>query len=611
MSPPLLKLDNIALTFGGKPLLTDANLSVSAEDKIALVGRNGAGKSTLLKIAAGIMPEDNGEIFRHPRSKIGYLEQSPSFQGYTDIKSYLLDGFYVEDVRHKISILLEKFSLKPDMILSNLSGGEARKVAIIRFLVQDYDVLLLDEPTNHLDLQMIEWLEKELIAKKTALVIISHDRYFLEKITNKIVWLERGVTKEYSKGFAFFETWKEKLFEEEVRQHHKLERKLVSEEDWLRYGVSGRRKRNVKRLDDLHELRKQVKQVTPVQKLTDINFGSSNNHASKLVIEAKNIFKSYGERCLIKNFSIRILRNDRVGVVGANGVGKTTLLSLLTQKILPDSGNVRMGKQLEVASLAQMRAFEPGESLSNYLTDGRGHNLVVNGEEKHITSYMKAFSFLAEQMNTPVEVLSGGEKARLLLARLLSRPANFLVLDEPTNDLDMETLDFVEDLVCQFQGTVFIISHDRGFLDRTVNKLLVAEGDGSWTEYAGGYTDMLKQRGVNSLITNKDNKLNKKVKKTADKDTVSKTAAPKSAEKLSFKDQFLLDKLPQEIDELTIQIAEIERKLTEGNLYEKNREAFFNLSKDLDIKKQSLDEKENQWIVIEMKREALELERKK
>lgn len=600
MAPPLLRLDNIFVTFGGTPLLSDASLSVSEGDRIALVGRNGSGKSTLLKIAAGLVEPTGGEIFRHPSSTIRYLPQTPDMDGFKTVRDYVAAGLGPADDIHRVAYMLDHLGLTGDEDPKNLSGGEARRAALARVIAPQPDILLLDEPTNHLDLTTIEWLEGELNQIRSAIVLISHDRRFLENVSRSTVWLDRGETKRLGKGFGFFEEWRDKLLEEEERQQQKLGRQIEREEHWLRYGVTARRKRNVRRLDDLQKLRQQYRGYRGPQGNVVLET-SDSQESGKLVIEAKNISKAYNGRTLVDNFSTRIQRGDRVGLVGPNGVGKTTLLSMLNGLLPPDTGTVKLGQNLEIATLDQKRSLDETETLAHYLTDGRGDSVIVNGEQRHVVSYMKDFLFQPEQARTPIKELSGGERARLMLARVLSRPANLLILDEPTNDLDMETLDLLQELVAGFSGTVILVSHDRDFLDRTVTTVLAPEGNGCWLQYAGGYSDMIAQRKGVEVTKNKTEK------------TVSSSVSPEpqrekrtEKQKLSYKQKFALEKLPLEIDELHKLIGALEKEFSDPQLYMKDEKRFHELSQLLDKKRTELSKKEEEWLELEMLREEIE-----
>lgn len=600
MAPPLLRLDNIFVTFGGTPLLSDASLSVSEGDRIALVGRNGSGKSTLLKIAAGLVEPTGGEIFRHPSSTIRYLPQTPDMDGFKTVRDYVAAGLGPADDIHRVAYMLDHLGLTGDEDPKNLSGGEARRAALARVIAPQPDILLLDEPTNHLDLTTIEWLEGELNQIRSAIVLISHDRRFLENVSRSTVWLDRGETKRLGKGFGFFEEWRDKLLEEEERQQQKLGRQIEREEHWLRYGVTARRKRNVRRLDDLQKLRQQYRGYRGPQGNVVLET-SDSQESGKLVIEAKNISKAYNGRTLVDNFSTRIQRGDRVGLVGPNGVGKTTLLSMLNGLLPPDTGTVKLGQNLEIATLDQKRSLDETETLAHYLTDGRGDSVIVNGEQRHVVSYMKDFLFQPEQARTPIKELSGGERARLMLARVLSRPANLLILDEPTNDLDMETLDLLQELVAGFSGTVILVSHDRDFLDRTMTTVLAPEGNGRWLQYAGGYSDMIAQRRGVEVTKNKAEKT-----VSSSISTVSQREKRTEKQKLSYKQKFALEKLPLEIDELHKLTESLEKEFSDPQLYMKDEKRFHELSQLLDKKRTELSKKEEEWLELEMLREEIE-----
>lgn len=498
MAPPILKLDDIFLSFGGAPLLAGAGMQVEPGDRICLVGRNGSGKSTLMKIAAGMVEPQSGEVFRHPSSTIRYLEQAPDFADYSTVQAYAEAGLGPGDDPYRVTYLLEHLGLTGQEHPNTLSGGESRRAALARVMAPEPDILMLDEPTNHLDLPTIEWLEEELRKTRSALVVISHDRRFLEKVSNATVWLDRGTSRRLNRGFGEFEAWRDEVLEAEELEQHKLGKAIEREEHWLRYGVTARRKRNMRRLGELQTMRGNYRGHKGPQGTVQASV-SEGRESGKLVIEAENITKSYDERIIVAPFSIRVHRGDCIGLVGPNGAGKTTLLKMLTGQLAPDTGTVKLGTNLEIATLDQKREdLDPEDTLSHYLTDGRGETLLVNGEQRHVAGYMKDFLFQPEQIRTPIRNLSGGERARLMLARIMARPSNLLILDEPTNDLDIETLDLLQEIVAGYTGTVILVSHDRDFLDRTVTSTIAPANpdapDGRWIEYAGGYTDMLAQR---------------------------------------------------------------------------------------------------------------------
>ncbi|MCV3238838.1 ABC-F family ATP-binding cassette domain-containing protein [Mesorhizobium sp. ZC-5] len=604
MAPPLLRLDDIKLTFGGTPLLDGAALSASAGDKIALVGRNGSGKSTLLKIAAGMIEPQDGEVFRQPSATIRYLPQAPDMEGFATVRAYVEAGLGPADDPHRVTYLLDHLGLTGEEKPDDLSGGEARRAALAKVMAPEPDILLLDEPTNHLDLQVIEWLEDELIRSSSAIIVISHDRRFLERVSRATVWLDRGQTKRLDKGFGHFEEWRDVILEEEEREQHKLGRQIVREEHWLRYGVTARRKRNMRRLGELQTMRQRFRGHRGAEGLANM-VASEAAESGKLVLEARNISKSFGDLVVVKDFSTRIQRGDRIGLVGPNGAGKTTLLKMLTGELAPDTGSIRLGTNLEIATLDQKReAVDPQETLAHYLTDGRGETVVVNGEERHVVSWMKDFLFKPEMARTPVRELSGGERARLILARVLARPANLLVLDEPTNDLDMETLELLQELVAGFAGTVILVSHDRDFLDRTVTSTIAPDGGGRWIEYAGGYADMLAQRGGTKLDDRKAARARTAVSEGA---TTAKPEAPKgAAKKLSFKQKFALEQLPTRMAAVSASIARLENNIADPAFYERDPKGFQKTIAALDKERETLVALEEEWLELEMLREEVE-----
>jgi ATP-binding cassette subfamily F protein uup len=498
MPPPLLLLQDISLTFGVTPLLSGAALAIAAGDRICLVGRNGSGKSTLLRIAAGLVQADTGERFAQPGATIQYLPQEPDLAGFATTLAYVEAGFdATADGRHRALYLLKELGLSGDEDPMSLSGGEARRAALARGLAPSPDILLLDEPTNHLDLPGIEWLERELAGLRAGIVLISHDRRLLERFSRSTVWLDRGVTRVLDEGFSAFEAWRDAVLAQEAHEQRKLGRKIAMEEDWLRYGVTARRTRNQRRLAELHALRRKRRERRGATGTARLEAAQADL-SGRLVAAAENISKAYGDHLVVRNFSVRVMRGDRVGIVGPNGAGKTTLLNLLTGVVSPDAGEVRLGTNLVQVTLDQRReSLDPEQGLAEALTGG-GDTVTAGGQSRHVIGYMKDFLFRPEQARTPVGVLSGGERARLTLARAFARPCNLLVLDEPTNDLDLETLDLLQEQLAEYPGTVLLVSHDRDFLDRVVTSTIAADGNGRWVEYAGGYTDMLAQRAAGS-----------------------------------------------------------------------------------------------------------------
>ncbi|HWA20586.1 MAG TPA: ABC-F family ATP-binding cassette domain-containing protein [Devosia sp.] len=597
---PILSLQNIRLMLGSTLLLEDAELSVLRGDKIALVGRNGSGKSTLLKIAAGEIEPDGGRRFLQPGATIRYLPQEPDLGGYATTLAYAEAGLEAGNDPHRARYLLEHLGLTGNEDPARLSGGEARRAALARVLAPEPDILLVDEPTNHLDLPAIEWLESELAGLRSALVIVSHDRRFLSDLTRATVWLDRGLTRRLDKGFAAFEDWRDTVLEEEETARHKLDRQIVREEHWLTYGVTARRKRNVRRLAGLAELRQERREQK--RQVGTIRITASEADLSgKMVIDADAISKSFGDRPIVRNFSTRILRGDRVGIVGANGAGKTTLIKLLTGEMAPDSGRVRLGSNIELATLDQRRArLDPTATLKEALTAGGSDTLMINGAPKHVMGYMRDFLFTPEQSRTAVEKLSGGERGRLALARTLALPSNLLVLDEPTNDLDLETLDLLQDMLGDYPGTVIVVSHDRDFLDRVATSIIISEGEGRWTEYAGGYSDMVAQRGYG---VSKPESLAEAPRVAR---SVPSPSAPAMRAKLSFKQKHALETLPKEIARLDTEIARLNALLADPGLYARDAAAFAKASTDLGTAQAAKAKAEDEWLALELLREELE-----
>ena len=601
MSPPLIQLAGIDLTFGGTPLLEGAELSISPGERMCLVGRNGSGKSTLLKIVAGLIEPDGGTRFIQPGASVRYLPQEPDLSAFATTLAYVESGLGPADNPYQARYLLEQLGLTGDEDPVQLSGGEARRAALAHVLAPDPDILLLDEPTNHLDLPAIEWLETTLAQQRAALVLISHDRRFLEALSRSTVWLDRGSTTRIDIGFAEFEAWRDRKLEEEEIAQHKLDRRIAREEHWMRYGVTARRKRNVKRvanLQALHQARRDWRRGTGSAEMAV----STAETSGALVVEAKTIAKSFGDLVVVRDLSIRIMRGDRIGIVGPNGSGKTTLVGLLTGASAPDSGTVKLGANLAVASLDQSReSLDPSWTLSETLTGGRGDTVTVGGTTKHVIGYMQDFLFSPQQARTPLDALSGGERSRLMLARALAKPSNVLVLDEPTNDLDLETLDVLEEMLATYAGTVILISHDRSFLDRVVNLVLVPEGGGRWIEYAGGYSDMLAQRG-RDLARRQAHKAGPVAAPKAAGDAASSPAK----RKLSFKDKHALDTLPKAIEELDGRIRTLTEELGDPSLYARDAKAFTEATQGLADAQAARAAAEEKWLELEVLREELQ-----
>ena len=600
MPPPILILRNIQLTFGGTPLLEGASFSLSSGDRLCLVGRNGSGKSTLLKIAAGLVTPDDGEVFLQPGTTIRYLPQEPDLSGYAKVLDYVEAGLDPGVDHYRGAYLLEQLKVDANAKPGTLSGGEARRAALARTLAPQPDILLLDEPTNHLDLPAIEWLESELSANRVAQILISHDRRFLENLSRVTLWLDRGQTKRLDAGFARFEEWRDQMLETEETELHKLDRRIASETQWLRKGVTARRKRNQGRLRALYDLRDKRQKHRRAE--GNIAMAASDAAASgKRVIEAKNISKAFGDLSVIQDFSIRIQRGDRVGFVGPNGAGKTTLVNILTGNLKSDTGDVKEGANVEMLTIDQSReSLDPGTTLRDALTGGGGDTVMVGGQARHVVGYMKDFLFAPEQLRTPIERLSGGERGRLMLARALAKPSNLLILDEPTNDLDLETLDLLQELLADYAGTLLLVSHDRDFLDRVVTSTVAYEGVSRWTEYAGGYSDMLVQRGtdlVKAELAPSPSKVLKPEKKSA---------APSTPRKLSYKQSRALETLPSRMEDLQNNISDLEKILSQPELYARDPEKFGATTMELASRQSELASAEEEWLELEMLREEIE-----
>ena len=602
-APPLLTLQDVALTFGGTPLIQRAELTIAPGERACLVGRNGSGKSTLMRIAAGLAEPDRGERFVQPGATVRYLAQEPDFSGFATTLDFALAGLAPGDDAHRARYLLESLGLTGEEEPSRLSGGEARRAALAQALAPEPDILLLDEPTNHLDLPAIEWLEAELKRSRSALVLISHDRRFLSALSRATVWLDRGVTRRIEQGFSSFEAWRDAFFEEEERDKHKLDRKIAAEEDWLRYGVTARRKRNVRRLADLHDLRKKSRDHRrPVGQA--VLSASEGEASGTLIAEARGVSKAFGERRIVADLTLRILRGDRLGIVGPNGAGKTTLINLLTGALAPDSGEIRLGTGLNMVHLDQRRAsLDPTATVTEVLTGGRGDSVTVGGRSRHVIGYLKDFLFSPEQARTPVSVLSGGERNRLLIARTLAQASNLLVLDEPTNDLDLETLDLLQEMLGEYAGTLILVSHDRDFLDRVAGSVLVSEGEGRWVEYAGGYTDMLAQRGrgVEARTTARDESRAPARERAEPRERAPR---PESRGKLGFKEQHELKTLPGRMADLEGSIAKLRDVLADPGLYGRDPARFAKATALLGAAESELAAAEDRWLALEMLRES-------
>lgn len=609
--PPTVALKGAEIVLGATTLFSGVDMAISRGDKVALVGRNGSGKSTLLKALAGIIDLDRGERFVQPGARIAYLQQEPDFTGYATVGDYVAAGVG-EELAYKVAAVLDELNLPADRVAATLSGGEARRAAIAQALVSEPDVLLMDEPTNHLDLPTIEYLESALQAFRGGLLLISHDRAFLNTLARRTLWLDRGVMRETDRPFPQFEEWRDEVFAAEAQASAKLDRKIAVETTWLHQGISARRTRNMGRVRALMSLRQdrsnQIRQGNVKLAVADAEM------SGKLVIEAVGISKSFpaggtgpaggGQdkpRVIVTDFSTRIMRGDRVGLIGANGAGKTTLLKILLGELPPDGGTVRHGTNLEIITFDQRRAqLDPNQTIRQVMLPFGGDSVSVGGTPRHIASYMRDFLFDGGMLEQPVRALSGGERNRLLLAKLFAQPSNLMVLDEPTNDLDMDTLDLLEEVLSDYPGTLLLVSHDRDFLDRLVTSTIAVEGDGVVAEYPGGYSDYLIQRPARP---------GKAEAARAARPTTGAApagSAPKAKRKLSYQQQRELDQLPGQMDKLTAQAARLEATLADAGLYARDPNAFAKATADLQKAHADLVTAEDRWLELEALREELE-----
>ncbi|MCI4663375.1 MAG: ATP-binding cassette domain-containing protein [Neomegalonema sp.] len=614
-APPLLSLTEIALGWGGKPLFTSVTCAVGRGDRLALVGRNGSGKSTLLKVLAGLVEADSGERFLQPGAKVAYLPQEPDLSGFATLGDYAAADLD-EAERYKAEMAMEALEVRASVDPAAASGGEGRRAALARVLAAEPELMLLDEPTNHLDIRAISWLEETLKDTKSGYVLISHDRAFLTALTRATLWIDRGETRRLEQGFAAFEDWRDKVFEEEEVAKQKLDAKIRREEHWVIHGVSGRRKRNVRRMEQFHALKAERRGLTHRQGAAAMAL-ESGQKSGKLVVEAKGISKGFAtaqgdRRILLEDFSIKIARGDRVAMVGPNGVGKTTLLKILTGALEPDDGSIRLGSNLEMAVFDQKReALDLDKSLWESLTDdkllgvkGSNDQVLVRGRPKHVVGYLKEFLFDERQARGPVSALSGGERARLLLAKIMARESNLLVLDEPTNDLDVETLDLLQELLADFDGTTLLVSHDRDFIDRIATTTIAMEGDGKATVYAGGWTDYQTQR----QLAEEELSPAKAAKSGGVKGASPPIAGAeaKKPAKLSYNEQRRLSALPKEIARLEAEIAKLEEFLATPNLYEEHPKKFDQAVALHREKQEALETSEMEWLELEERREQIE-----
>jgi len=592
---PLLQLSGISLTFGGNPVFDNLDLVVQPGDRVALVGRNGSGKSTLMKVMAGLMDPDSGMRVVPPGVTVGYMEQDPDLSGYATLGDFAASALD-ESEAYRVPMVAEGLKFNPDTPVATASGGERRRAALAKLLAEAPELMLLDEPTNHLDIQAIEWLEAELKSTRTAFVLISHDRAFLRALTKATLWIDRGQVRRRETGFDGFEEWRETVWAEEDDQRHKLDRKIKAEAKWAVEGISARRKRNQGRVRALAVLREERGSQIRRQGTAAMEFESGVT-SGKRVVEAREITKIFGGKTIVQDFDLRVLRGDRVAFVGANGVGKTTLLKMLTGEVQPDSGKIILGTNLDIAVFDQTRAqLNPDMSLWDNLTgdptmavSGNSDQVMVRGNPKHVIAYLKDFLFDERQARAPVRSLSGGEKARLLLAKLMAKPSNLLILDEPTNDLDVETLDLLQDILGEYDGTVLLVSHDRDFIDRIATATVAMEGEGSVTAYPGGWSDYAAQRGAGAAEAPSKGKSG----------PVSVKPDSRKVEGLSFTERKRLDALPDLIAKLETEVARLAALLEGEDLYSREPVKFRKASEALADRQSQLAVAEAEWLQLE------------
>ena len=596
---PLLQLSGISLTFGGTPVFDGLDLVVQPADRVALVGRNGSGKSTLMKVMAGLVEPDQGTRAAPPGVVVGYMEQEPDLSPFATLGAFAASGL-PEGEDYRVAVVAEGLKFDPQTAVVAASGGERRRAALAKLLAESPELMLLDEPTNHLDIEATLWLENTLRTTRTAYVLISHDRAFLRALTKATLWLDRGALRRQEKGFEAFEDWRETVWAAEDEARHKLDRKIRSEAKWAVEGISARRTRNQGRLRALQALRAERAALIRRQGTADMGL-DSGSASGRLVIEANGISKTYDEKVILKDFDLKILRGDRVAFVGPNGVGKTTVLKMLTKEIAPDAGHVRHGTNLEIAVFDQARAaldfsMTLWDGLVNdpdMAVSGRADQVMVRGSPKHVVAYLKDFLFDEAQARAPIGSLSGGERARLLLARIMARPSNLLILDEPTNDLDVETLDLLQDLLGDYDGTVLLVSHDRDFIDRVATTTIAMEGDGRATVYAGGWSDYQAQRQALPMKP--------AAAKPAPPRTGAKENIRKASQTLTFTEKHRLNELPDEIENLEAEIGKLADALSDPDLFARSPDSFRRTSEALARRQAQLTAAEEEWLRLEEK----------
>ncbi|MGI9269865.1 MAG: ABC-F family ATP-binding cassette domain-containing protein [Porticoccus sp.] len=599
VSGPQISLKNLSLSFGEELIFDNLNLLIHPRDRIALVGRNGSGKSTLLKILRGLVAQDEGDRVQIKGLSIGYMEQDPNLSDFSTLYDYVYSGLSESDL-HLIEMTSQNLGVDLEASIAASSGGERRRAALTKLIAGSHDIMLLDEPTNHLDLEAIEWLETELKYSSKSFVIISHDRAFLSNLTNDTIWVDRGKARRCSVGFGGFEAWRDKVWREEDEKMHKLKRKILSESRWAVEGISARRKRNQGRLRNLEKLREQKASHIFREGTANMKFVSEKK-SGQLVINAKNLTKNFADKSIINNFSIQIKRGDRIGIVGPNGIGKTTLLKILLGEIQPDCGEVKLGSNLIIAKFDQMREqLNLESSILQNLTDDpsiksteKAGQIIVRGTPKHVAGYLKEFLFSEAQLRSPVKSLSGGERARLLLAKIMAKESNLLILDEPTNDLDLETLDLLQEVISEYQGTVLLISHDRDFLNRTVETSIILTGQGEFLKIVGSWAN------YQSLKIKNTARKKEKISKKKSGETSKSQSLLRS--EYSFVDQHRLKQLPILIERILYEIKKLESFLSDSTLYLEQPVKFEKASTALIERQSQLKILEDEWLILEEK----------
>jgi len=609
MSPStLISINSGTLSFGKDTLFSNVTFNIFKDDRICLIGKNGSGKSTLLKVLGSEIELDTGTIFINQGIKIGYLRQNANLHLDKTAFDYILENIQTDDAllreqkRYLVDIILKKLNIRSDKEMKKMSGGQLRRVALAECLLEEPDILLLDEPTNHLDIASIEWLEDYLCSYKGALVFISHDRAFLNSISNRTFWLDRGKLYQNNHGFKNFYEFREQIQAREAEEIAKLSKELDKEEIWRMQGVTARRKRNQQRLGNLFTLREKLKSERSRQNSlkNTINLESSSEVKSRLIMEATDVSYEYNDvyppKKIIKPFSLRLIKGEFIGIIGKNGSGKTTFLKLITGDLRPTSGDIKLGPKVAISYYDQTRKnIDPDKTLFETICENGGDTIMVGGESKHVASYLKDFMFDAKQIKSKVATLSGGEQNRLMLAKLLANPGNLLILDEPTNDLDMDTLDMLQEVLSEYKGTLLIVSHDRDFMEKLVTRTIILDGNGNVEDYIGGYEDYLKEKLIQE----------KQVKKKAKKDKKEEKIKEPS-KNLSYKYKRELELLPAQIESLGSEIKDLEKILSNSSLYAEDAELFVKATEQLSEKTLLLDELETRWLELEEMRDGCE-----